>query len=71
MIAHRLSTIQRADRIVVLDAGAIVEMGSHEELMGINGPYRNMVELQRLEMQSLGGRQDRAELQLPGQSARR
>ena len=48
MIAHRLSTIRRADRILVLEAGAIVEAGSHAELMAASGPYRDMVELQRL-----------------------
>jgi ATP-binding cassette subfamily B protein/subfamily B ATP-binding cassette protein MsbA len=48
VIAHRLSTIRRADRILVLEAGAIVEAGSHAELMAASGLYRDMVELQRL-----------------------
>jgi ATP-binding cassette subfamily B protein/subfamily B ATP-binding cassette protein MsbA len=48
VIAHRLSTIRRADRILVLDAGAIVEAGSHAALMAASGQYRDMVELQRL-----------------------
>jgi ATP-binding cassette subfamily B protein/subfamily B ATP-binding cassette protein MsbA len=48
VIAHRLSTIRRADRILVLEAGAIVEAGSHTELMAASGLYRDMVELQRL-----------------------
>ncbi len=49
VIAHRLSTIRKADRILVLDAGRIVEVGSHVELMDRSGRYRDMVELQRLE----------------------
>jgi ATP-binding cassette subfamily B protein/subfamily B ATP-binding cassette protein MsbA len=48
VIAHRLSTIRRADRILVLEAGAVVESGSHAELMAASGQYRDMVELQRL-----------------------
>ena len=50
VIAHRLSTIQRADRILVMDAGTIVEIGTPEELMARDGHYRDMVELQRLGM---------------------
>jgi ATP-binding cassette, subfamily B, bacterial len=49
VIAHRLSTIRHADRILVLDDGAIVEAGSHAELMAASGLYRDMVELQRIE----------------------
>jgi ATP-binding cassette subfamily B protein/subfamily B ATP-binding cassette protein MsbA len=49
VIAHRLSTIRHADRILVLDDGAIGEIGTHDELMTSSGPYRDMVELQRLE----------------------
>ena len=49
VIAHRLSTIRNADRILVLESGAIVESGSHDALMGRGGLYRDMVELQRLE----------------------
>ncbi len=46
VIAHRLSTIAHADRIVVLEAGRIVEIGNHESLMTSNGRYREMVEMQ-------------------------
>ena len=54
VIAHRLSTIRSADRILVLDAGRIVEMGSHEELMAQGGRYREMVALQTLSLDDEG-----------------
>ncbi len=46
VIAHRLSTIERADRIVVLVGGRIVETGSHAELLATNGVYANLYHLQ-------------------------
>ena len=46
VIAHRLSTIAGADKIVVLDDGRIVEVGTHEELLDHGGRYRDMVHLQ-------------------------
>ena len=46
VIAHRLSTIQNADKIVVMDAGNIVELGSHSELLAKNGTYKKLYETQ-------------------------
>lgn len=49
LIAHRISTIQNADIIMVLDNGEAKEIGSHAELMEINGIYRDIFEKQQLE----------------------
>jgi len=49
VIAHRLSTIQKADLIVVMQKGKIVEQGKHEELIAINGTYKKLVTMQSFE----------------------
>jgi ATP-binding cassette subfamily B protein len=46
VIAHRLSTIQTADKIIVLDRGEIMEMGTHKELLRQNGFYKNLYDMQ-------------------------
>ena len=44
IVAHRLATVMRADRIIVIDAGQIIEVGSHEELIALKGHYSDMHE---------------------------
>src|SRR5262249_13412766 len=46
VIAHRLSTVRRADKIVVMEAGRIAEMGTHRELLARGGIYSRLYELQ-------------------------
>jgi len=46
VIAHRLATVQRANRIIVLDQGQVVEVGTHLELIALNGLYARLAELQ-------------------------
>jgi ATP-binding cassette subfamily B protein len=52
-IAHRISTVRDADRILVLDAGAVVERGTHEELLDEDGLYANLWRVQVGETESL------------------
>lgn len=49
VIAHRLSTIQKADKIVVMHKGEIVEQGTHDELLALNGTYSKLVMMQSFE----------------------
>jgi subfamily B ATP-binding cassette protein MsbA len=46
VIAHRLSTVTRADRIVVLEGGRVIEEGSHRELLSLGGSYKRLFDLQ-------------------------
>lgn len=46
LISHRFSTVRQADRICVLEHGAVVELGTHDELMAAGGRYRTMFDLQ-------------------------
>ncbi len=48
IIAHRLATVKKADRIIVMDAGKIVETGTHKELLKLGGYYSNLYEAQFL-----------------------
>jgi subfamily B ATP-binding cassette protein MsbA len=46
IIAHRLSTIQNADKIIVLEAGKVIEEGTHQQLLAQNGLYRKLIDMQ-------------------------
>jgi ATP-binding cassette subfamily C protein len=48
VIAHRLSTVRRADRIIVIDAGQVVQSGSFEALMAVDGPFKELASRQLL-----------------------
>ena len=49
IVSHRVSTVRHADQIVVLEAGRIVERGSHDQLVALEGSYANLYRLQQLE----------------------
>ena len=49
LIAHRISTVEKMDKIIFIDDGKILAVGSHEELVAASPEYRTMVELQKLE----------------------
>jgi subfamily B ATP-binding cassette protein MsbA len=53
VIAHRLSTVRRADKIVVMERGRIIETGTHAELLAKGGTYRRLYELQFAEEETL------------------
>lgn len=53
IVAHRLSTLKRADKVIVLDRGEIIQMGTHDELMVQSGLYRAAVDLQAVDPESL------------------
>jgi ABC-type multidrug transport system fused ATPase/permease subunit len=46
VIAHRLSSVMDADRVMVLEAGRCVQLGPHEALLAMEGPYRRLCEIQ-------------------------
>ena len=48
MIAHRLSTLRKANKIIVIDKGEVIEFGSHDELMALEGKYFKLIEIQSL-----------------------
>jgi ATP-binding cassette subfamily B protein len=53
IVAHRLSTLRRADFIIVLEDGRIVQRGTHEELMRVPGPYLRVADLQLVDAREL------------------
>ena len=46
IIAHRLSTISKADKIIVMNQGEIIESGSHQELLSFDGAYKKLYDIQ-------------------------
>lgn len=55
IVAHRLSTLRRADLIIVMENGRIVQRGTHDTLMRETGPYQHVASLQLVDGRELGG----------------
>jgi ATP-binding cassette subfamily B protein len=49
LISHRVSTVKMADQIIVLDHGKVIEKGSHDHLLALDGEYRDLYQKQLLE----------------------
>jgi len=70
VIAHRLSTVERADRILVLDKGRIVEQGTHTELLAKSGLYHRLYTRKFVDETSISGREPTPEPVLAGEVMR-
>jgi ATP-binding cassette subfamily B protein len=58
LVSHRFSTVRHADRICVVEAGKVVEVGSHDELIALGGRYREMFELQARPFATIEGEEE-------------
>jgi len=65
VIAHRLSTVRRADLILVMDEGRIVQRGTHEQLLAEGGLYREIYELQLLDHAHFAEEVEELDLSVP------
>ena len=54
-IAHRLSTLRKADRLIVLDKGEIIEIGNHDDLMAAQGTYYQLYQAQARHAAEIAG----------------
>jgi len=68
LIAHRLSTIRRADRVLVMHEGRLVQNGTHDELVNVDGIYRELWTAQALQRERIGAARTAIATVKPGKS---